>query len=187
MYYNTKKNNIHSFEGIILINFLLYTSGIFSYFSTFFIAVLPFIEAKGAIPIGMSLGLSPITSFFCSYIGSLVPIPFLLLLFAPFMEELNKSKKLEKWAKKINNYIGKKTKKITTQQQTSNEKQDKPIKILTLFMFVAIPIPGTGVWSGSLVASALKLNKTQSFFTIAGANFFASLLVFLATFGFFVS
>ena len=184
MYYITKLNNINSFEVIILINLLLYSGSFLAHFSTFFIAVLPFIEAKGAIPIGMSLGLSPINSFFCSYIGSLVPVPFLLMLITPLLAYLNNNKKLGNLAKKINNYISKKTTKI----QNKNDKMlvDKPIKLFALFMFVAIPLPGTGVWSGSLVAGALKLKPTHAFFAIALANFFSSVLIFLATFGFFV-
>ncbi|MDD4211214.1 MAG: small multi-drug export protein, partial [Clostridia bacterium] len=119
-----------------MINLLLYSGNFLAHFSTFFIAMLPFIEAKGAIPIGMSLGLSPINSFFCSYIGSLVPVPFLLMLIIPLLNYLSTNKKWSNWAKKLNNYIIKKTTKV----QSLNEKiiVDKPIKLFALFMFVAI-------------------------------------------------
>ena len=77
---------------------------------------------------------------------------------------------------------------IAVLEKNKNDKMlvDKPIKLFALFMFVAIPLPGTGVWSGSLVAGALKLKPTHAFFAIALANFFSSVLIFLATFGFFV-
>ena len=184
MYYITKHSNINSFEVIVLIKWLACISGFFAPASVFFIATLPFIEAKGAIPIGMSLGLSPINSFFCSYLGSMLPVLFLLLLMSPFLEYLNNNKKFSKLAKKINNYIAKKTNKVKTQNK--EQKMDKPFRLFTLFIFVALPLPATGVWSGSLVAAALKLKFSHAFFTIALANFFASVLVSLATFGFFV-
>jgi len=162
--------------------FFLTANHFFSYFSTFFIAMLPFIETKGAIPIGMGLGLSPLTSFCFSFLGSLIPVPFLLNLMAPIMEYINKNPKWEKLSKKMNNFIHKNTMKIK-----ANLGSDKPIKTFAVFMFVALPVPGTGVWSGSIIASALNLKKTHSFIAIALGNFFASSLIFLATFGFFVT
>lgn len=166
----------------MITNFLLSINGFFAYFSTMIIAALPLLEVKGAIPIGMGLGLSPVTSLFCSYIGSLIPVPFLLNLLSPFMEYLNNNPKLSKWSQKLNNYIHKNTQKM----KEKVVKQDKPIHAFAVFLFVALPLPGTGVWSGSVVASALKINKTQAFVAIALANFFSSILIFLATFGFFV-
>jgi|AntRauTorcE11897_2_1112592.scaffolds.fasta_scaffold00001_461 uncharacterized membrane protein len=166
---------------------MLASGNFFAYLSTYFIAVLPFIEAKGAIPIGMSLGLSPVSAFFCSYVGSLTPVPFLLTLTIPALEYLEKNKKLIRLSRKIRKYIHKKTSKVTTQDnQLIASSLKKPIKLFALFFLVAIPIPGTGVWSGSLVASAFKLNVKHAFFVIAIGNFFASSVIFLATFGFFV-
>ena len=106
------------------------------------------------------------------------------MLIIPLLNYLSTNKKWSNWAKKINNYINKKTTKV----QSLNEKiiVDKPIKLFALFMFVAIPLPGTGVWSGSLVAGALKVKPTHAFLIIALADFFSSSLIFLATFGFFV-
>jgi uncharacterized membrane protein len=184
MYYITKIFNINSFEGIILIRLISCATSFFAPLSVFFIAALPFIEAKGAIPIGMSFGLSPIDSFFCSYLGSMLPVPFLLILITPFLEYINSNKKFAKLSQKINNYISKKMRKIKTQNK--EEKLDKPVRFFTLFIFVALPFPATGVWSGSIVAKALKIKTSHAFFAIALGNFFASVLVFLATFGFFV-
>ena len=167
-----------------MINLLSYATGFFAPISVFFIAMLPFIEAKGAIPIGMSLGLSPTNSFFCSYFGSMVPVLFLIILIEPLLEYLNNNKKLNKLSKKINNYIAKKAKKIKAQNK--DIKLDKQVRLFALFIFVALPLPATGVWSGSLVAGALKIRPSHAFFAIALGNFFASALVFLATFGFFI-
>jgi uncharacterized membrane protein len=163
-------------------NFSLCINNFFANFSVMLIAVLPLIEAKGAIPIGMSMGLSPLTSLCFSYIGSLLPVPFLLHLLTPFMDYINHQPKFYKLSQKLNQYIHKKTSKISKNNWTS----DKPIRFFAVFLFVALPLPGTGVWSGSVVASAFHMKKTNAFIAIASANFFASMLIFLATFGFFV-
>jgi uncharacterized membrane protein len=156
-----------------------------AYFSTVFIAVLPFIEAKGAIPFGMSLGLSPLASFVCSYVGSMLPVPILLSLIIPLLKYLNTSKKFKKLNDKLRKYIDNKSSRIKGQNMVDNSVQ-KPLKSLALFTFVALPLPGTGVWSGSLVAGALNVKKLQAFAVIAFANLFASAIIFLVSFGFFI-
>jgi uncharacterized membrane protein len=96
----------------MLTNFLLFINNFFAYFSTMLIAALPLLEVKGAIPIGMGLGLSPLTSLCFSYVGSLIPVPFLLNLLDPLMEYINNRPKFSKLSQKLNNYIHKNTQKL---------------------------------------------------------------------------
>ncbi len=160
---------------------LLKNFSLIKFFSVMFIAVLPFIEAKGAIPIGIGIGLSPTESFFVSYVGSMLPVPILLTLMIPFLEYLNSKTKFKKISQRLLNKINKKGQKIKKQSLTNN--LDKPFKLMTLFTFVALPLPGTGVWSGSLVAALMNINKKRAFFTIALANLFASGLIFFVSMG----
>lgn len=162
--------------------FMLAKFSFAKYLTAIFIAVLPFIEAKGAIPIGLGIGLSPTESFCCSYLGSMLPVPILLTLIIPTLEYLNKKTKFKKFSSKIINYINKKTVKMEGVASDSSEYK-KPFKLMTLFTFVAIPFPGTGVWSGSLIAAMLNVNKKQAFFIIAFANLFASSLIFMVSMG----
>ena len=144
-----------------------------TYVSTLFISILPFIEAKGAIPIGVGLGLKPVPSFFVSYLGSLIPVLFLLNILA-FIFFNFFIKKLSKYFDRKKDFLKKKDKlgKLSSYY----------LRIYTLFFFVAVPLPGTGVWSGSVIASILKLKKNHAFYIIAAANLFSSFIVFLLTY-----
>lgn len=162
-----------------------FKGGLFKIFSTLFIAVMPFIEAKGAIPIGMGIGLNPAESFVFSFIGSMLPVPILLTLIVPFLNFLNKKTKYKKLYKNINNYVLKKTQKFKKKQRKNLGQSGsfKSVKLLTLFTFVALPFPGTGVWSGSVVAGVMNVNKKRAFLVIALGNLFASGIIFLLSLG----
>ncbi|WP_058990220.1 COG2426 family protein [Anaerococcus rubeinfantis] len=130
------------------------------------ISMLPLIELKGSIPIGLAMGFKPIDAYLYSIIGSTIPAIFILLWIMPiisYMKTKDSLKKLAGWAEK-------KAKK--------KEGNIKKYEYLGLFLFVAIPLPGTGVWMGSLIASILGLNKKKSLLTIAVGNLIAGLIIY---------
>lgn len=120
------------------------------------VAMIPIIELKGAIPIGVKFGLGNWESFWWSFLGSsLVCIPLLLLL--PFVF---------KWPffRRVKEVFKKKSDKVHAKWQ-----------ILGVFLFVAIPLPGTGVWTGSIVAVILGFNFFIAAATIIAGNLVAGL------------
>jgi len=133
------------------------------------ISALPIIELRGAIPIGHILGLNSINVFIISLIGSMLPVPFLLRFLNPIF-------------KKIRNYsfFRKKIDKIThrTLKRINNA---KTFSLISLILFVAIPIPGTGIWTGSLAACLTNLDTKKAFFAIFLGNIIAGVIVTFIT------
>jgi uncharacterized membrane protein len=122
----------------------------------FLISAVPLIEQRGAIPIGILMyKISPLTVFIVSFLGSLFPVPFILILFNIVFEWMKKFKFLSKF----NNFVDKKVRK-------GSEKVERYKKI-GLIIFVAIPLPTTGLWTGSAVASFLGLDFKKSFLSVA--------------------
>ncbi len=128
-------------------------------------AALPVVELKGAIPVGLATGLGIWESFICSYIGSLLPVPVLLFFFKPIMDYLHKTKLFKGFAR----WLDRRTNKKLHQVQRYS--------LLGLFIFVAIPLPTTGIWTGSMIASFLKLRILPSFIAISLGNLVAGLII----------
>ena len=121
---------------------------IVKYLITFFVGILPIIELRGAIPIGVGLGLSYFESFIFSFLGNILPISFIVKYIRPLFDFFGRWKPFKKI---IDFATNKATKKI------ENSPRLQTFTALGLFMFVAIPIPGTGAWVGSLIANFLNL------------------------------
>lgn len=126
------------------------------YLLTFLISMVPVVELRGAIPFGLSFSqLSPFWVVLLSVIGNLLPVPFLILFGGMVLRWLAKFPRLGKpfrWILKLGE------KKVAKMNKTL---------FWGLFLFVAIPLPGTGAWTGSLVAITLQRNLKQAFPPIA--------------------
>lgn len=134
-------------------------------FTVILTATLPIIELKGAIPAGISLGLSPVHAFILSFIGSMIPVPIILFTIRPIFNYLKKTKYFRKM---IHNLTDKSLNKSGNIQKYG---------IWGLFVFVAIPLPGTGVWTGSLIASLLDMRFKWVFPAILFGNLIAGILI----------
>lgn len=135
-------------------------------------AALPIIELRGAIPFGISLGLNPIHAALLAFIGSMIPVPFILFGIRPIFNYLRKTKLFRKM---IN--------KLTDKSMTKSGKIQK-YSYWGLLIFVDIPLPGTGVWSGSLAAALLDMRFKWAFPTIFIGNLIAGILIMILSHGF---
>ncbi len=123
-----------------------------SYLTVFFTAMLPIWELKGAIPTGvMGLGMPLWTAFILAYLGSCIPSIFIIFFIEKVIKWLAKSK--IKFFNKVANWILGKVDK-------HHDKIEK-YGYLGIFVFVAIPLPGTGVWTGSLLAAMMGLQPKK--------------------------
>ena len=139
--------------------------------TTFFVAMVPVIELRGALPIGVGMGLPPLAAAAIAIIGNLVPIPFILILLQKifdFMRDKKHTKKLVAWLEK--------------KADKNRAKIDK-YGWLGLILLVAIPLPGTGAWTGALVASCFKMRKKPAMLAITAGVFIAGIIVLLITYG----
>jgi uncharacterized membrane protein len=122
----------------------------------FIISAIPLIEQRGAIPVGIIIyGINPLAVFIVSFLGSLFPVPFVLLLFNTIFSWM----KRYRYFRIINSYIERKLDKGT--------KKVEKYKELGLLIFVAIPLPTTGLWTGSAIASFLNMDFKKSFIFVA--------------------
>lgn len=139
----------------------------------FIISLLPILELRGGLLAASLLGLKPLPSYIISIIGNILPIPFILLLINKIIEKCrnSKNKKLNKLAR----FLDKKVEK--------NRSQIEKYGFWGLAIFVGIPLPGTGAWTGSLIAGVLNMDRKKSFISILIGVFMASIIMMLISFG----
>ena len=135
-------------------------------------SMLPIIEIKGAIPLGvLSFDLPLWEVFFVAVLGSCIPSPFILFFIRKILHICQKSKL----------WIFRKVANIIVNKVEKNKEKVKRYGYLAIFIFVAIPLPGTGVWTGSLIAGMLDLRIKYSLPAIVAGNVVASLCMIFLT------
>ena len=139
---------------------------------TVFISMIPLLELRGSIVIaGGILKLPFIQTFIAAVIGNMIPIPFILLFI----------KKIFDWMKKVECL-----KKIPTKIEEKAMKKSEQIEkygYLGLCLFVAIPLPGTGAWTGSLLAVLFGLKPSKSLFVVFLGVIIAGFIMSVLSFG----
>lgn len=150
------------------------------YLTTFFIALLPIVELRGAVPVAFTMGLSWWQAFGLAYLGSSIVAPILLLLLKPILELLKKVKFFNRFATAIESMFQDKAKSIAERAGKSDSaRKEEWIKIIGVFTFVALPIPLTGVWTGTAVAVFLGVKFWKALSAILLGNFTAGVIMTL--------
>ncbi len=117
----------------------------------FLISMVPLIEQRGAIPVGIILNnLNPIWVFFVSLAGSFLPAPFIFLFFQKILSWMKTVKQFDKITEFIDRKVQKGAKKVEDKLE------------IGLIAFVGIPLPTTGLWTGSAIASFLGFSFKKS-------------------------
>ena len=141
------------------------------YLDVFVISILPIVELRGAIPVGAAMGLDMWLCFLVAVLGNLLPVPFLILFGGKVLRWLAQYPKFGKPFRKILEIGEKKVGKM------------KKTLFWGLFAFVAIPLPGTGAWTGALIAITLSLDLKKSFLPIALGVLAAGVIMTLGSYG----
>ncbi len=135
------------------------------YLKIMILSMIPVTELRGAIPIGIALDLNPIGVYIASVVGStLVSIP-LILTFRHIIHFLRKIKICEGLVKKVDRKIEIGMKKL------------KNISILGIVLFVGIPLPSTGTWTASAIASILKMRIKNALLGVLLGNMMSGIIV----------
>ena len=145
---------------------------IVKYLITLVRGMTPILEIRGAIPVGVGMGLSYFESFVAGFIGNIIPIYFIVKYIRPLFDFFGRFK----FFKKIIDWA---TEKATRKIEESERLQN--FTALGLFLFVAIPLPGTGAWVGSLIANFLNFPFKKAFLPLALGVLVAGLIVLFAT------
>ncbi len=136
--------------------------------TVFGVSMLPVLELKAAIPLGLAMGLPLWETFLIALIGSSLPVPFILLFLRPLFRWLRRFPVFARMVDWVEKRTHKKAKSVLRFQEWS---------LLGLFLFVGIPLPTTGVWTGSAIASLLDLRILWAFPVILLGNAMAGLLM----------
>ena len=148
---------------------------------TLFLSMFPLIELKGAIPVGVGLGLNTVTSALIAYAGSsLIVIPLFFLLI-PIFNLLKKIKFIKKLVEKIEGVFERKAEELAKKANGEAENKRKKMLIWGLFVFVAIPLPMTGVWTGTAIAVFLNVKFKDGFLPLVFGNLVAGTIITLLT------
>ena len=159
-----------------------------AFWATFFISMIPVIEVKGAIPFGVSKdifgagALTPVEAWFASTVGGFIPALFLVWAFIPIIQKLKKTKMFRFLSEKLEQRFLSNAQKIKANAGTKSKRNIK--KWLGLFAFVAIPLPLTGVYTGSAIAGFLGIGYIQSLLAILIGNIVAGAIIVLICFVF---
>ncbi len=138
---------------------------------TFIVSMIPIIELRGAIPIGQGMGLGFWPCYIISVIGNMLPVPIILLFVRVVLAWMKRVKFLDKIAIWVEKKADKHSAKVTKYATWG------------LFLFVAIPLPGTGAWTGALIAALLNMRMKKALPFILAGVLTAGLLMSLLTFG----
>ena len=146
-----------------LVRHLLYVFGL---------AMVPVFELRGAIPVGFAAGLPIWATYIAAVLGNLLPVPFLILFTRRVFEWLRKkSDGLERLVSRME------------KKAASKEELLKKYELLGLCILVAIPLPGTGAWTGSLVAAVFDIRLKHAFPAIVLGVLIAGIIMTLISYG----
>ena len=143
------------------------------FLTLFVVAMLPIVELRGAIPIGAGFDLPFWTNYAIAVAGNILPVPFLILFATKILRWLTKFRKIGPFFQKILDKGEEKAAKIGN------------VELLGLFCFVAVPLPGTGAWTGSLIAATLSLKFWPSVATIAAGVAASGIIMGILSYGLF--
>ena len=139
---------------------------------TFLVAMVPVVELRGAIPFGVVRGLNLWTAIIASVLGNLVPVPFIILFI----------RKIFAWMRshmpKLDGLVTRMEKKAE-----KNRAAVEKYAFWGLAILVAIPLPGTGAWTGALVAAMMEMRLKRAFPAIVIGVVIAGVIVSIVTYG----
>lgn len=139
----------------------------------FIISLCPILELRGGLIAASLLNMDPVISYIICMIGNILPIPFILWLINKILNWMRNSKR--KKIKGIAKWLDKKVDK--------HKGQIEKYGYWGLVLFVGIPLPGTGAWTGCLIAAVLEMDKKKSFLAALLGVFIASIIMMLLSFG----
>ena len=139
---------------------------------TMLISMLPVVELRGGLPAGVAMGLPLSAAFLAAFLGNMLPVPFIILFARRIFEWVRiHVPRLGRWVDKL--------------EQKAWSKSDKVVQYQTwgLLIFVAIPLPGTGAWTGALIAALLDLRLKRAVPVIMLGVLIAGILISILTYG----
>ena len=137
----------------------------------FIISMIPILELRGGLLAASLLKIPAMTAIPICILGNIIPIPFILLFIRKIFKLLKKTKLFRSLIEKLENCAMGKSDQI------------KRYEFWGLLLFVGIPLPGTGAWTGSLIASLLEIDIKKSSLAILGGIIMATVIMYVVSYG----
>ncbi len=150
-----------------------FVSLLIKYLTVFGMSMLPIIELRGAVPYGVALDLPYLEVLLISIIGNMIPIPFIILFI----------RKIFAWMKKKSERLGRLVERLEAKAQAKGKEMLVKYETWGLYIFVAIPLPGTGAWTGALIAALFDLRLKNALPAIFCGVVTAGLIMTAISFG----
>lgn len=138
---------------------------------TFVISLLPILELRGGLLAAGILNLNPWIAYVIAIIGNLLPIPFILMFLTPIFNWMKKTKLFKGLVEKLE------------KKAMKNKSKFEKGEFIALILFVGIPLPGTGAWTGALIASVMNMNKKKAMLAITLGVLMASVIMMIVSYG----
>lgn len=150
----------------------LLSAGEGKFLATVLISMLPVVELRGGLPAGVAMGLPLPEAFFAAFLGNMIPVPFLILF----------TRRIFLW---IRVHIPRLGRWVDRLEAKAWSKSGKVVQYQTwgLLLFVAVPLPGTGAWTGSLIAAVLDMRLRRAVPVITLGVLIAGTIISLLTYG----
>lgn len=141
------------------------------YLIVFIISLMPILELRGGLLAASILGLSPVAAYIVCIIGNIIPIPLILWFLDSVFEFMKKHNILKKF--------------VLFCEKKGNEKKGSIEKygFWGLVLFVGIPLPGTGAWTGCLIATLLRMDRKKAFLAAILGVLMASVIMMIISYG----
>lgn len=139
---------------------------------TILVSMIPVVELRGGIPFGVTLGLPVWSAYVAAVIGNILPVPFILVYI----------KEIFRWMRRRMPRLNSLVDRLERKAHLKGRKVTK-YKYLGLLLFVAIPLPGTGAWTGALAAAFLDMPVRRALPSILLGILIAGIAISVLTFG----
>ena len=137
----------------------------------FIISLMPILELRGGLIAAALLGLEGLPSFIICFIGNIIPIPFILWFITPLFNMMKKTKLFSGLVNKME------------RKAMSKKEQIEKLQYLGLMLFVGIPLPGTGAWTGCLIAALLDMDKKKAMLYAILGVIMAGVIMMILSYG----
>ena len=137
----------------------------------FIISLMPILELRGGLIAAALLNLNIVRAFIICFIGNIIPIPFILWLITPIFDYLKKTKLFSGIVNKLENKAMRKKEQI------------ERLQYIGLMLFVGIPLPGTGAWTGCLIAALLNMDKKKAMLYSVIGVIMAGIIMMIFSYG----
>ena len=139
---------------------------------TILVSMVPIVELRGGIPFGVTLGLPVWAAYLAAVIGNILPVPFILVYI----------RRIFQWMRRRLPRLNRLVDKLERKSHLQGRRVTK-YKYLGLMLFVAIPLPGTGAWTGALAAAFLDMPLRKAIPSIFAGILIAGIVISILTFG----